>query len=66
MDALSLVRQDHRKVENLLERAERLEGDDEEERTVLLGQLRAALYHHVDSEESILYPISTTRSSSTA
>ena len=57
MDALSLVRQDHRKVENLLERAERLEGDDEEERTVLLGQLRAALQHHVDSEESILYPI---------
>jgi hemerythrin-like domain-containing protein len=57
MDALSLVRQDHRKVENLLERAERLESDDEEERTVLLLQLRAALQHHVDSEESILYPI---------
>jgi hemerythrin-like domain-containing protein len=57
MDALHLVRQDHRKVESLLERAERLEGDDEEERTVLLGQLRAALQHHVDSEESILYPI---------
>ena len=61
MDALSLVRQDHRKVENLLERAERLEGDDEEERTVLLGQLRAALHHHVDSVESILYPIGRER-----
>ena len=57
MDALTLVRQDHRKVENLLERVERLEGDDEEERAVLLGQLQAALRHHVDSEEAILYPI---------
>ena len=57
MDALSLVRQDHRKVGNLLERVERLEGDDEEERTVLLVQLQAALQHHVDSEEAILYTI---------
>ena len=57
MDALTLVRQDHRKVENLLERVERLEGDDEEERTVLFGQLQAALQHHVDSEEAILYTI---------
>ena len=57
MDALTLVRQDHRKVENLLERVGRLEGDDEEERTVLLGQLQAALQHHVDSEEAILYTI---------
>jgi hemerythrin-like domain-containing protein len=57
MDALTLVRQDHRKVENLLERVERLEGDDEEERTVLLGQLQAAVGHHVDSEEAVLYPI---------
>jgi hemerythrin-like domain-containing protein len=57
MDALTLVRQDHRKVENLLERVERLEGDDAEERGVLIGQLQAALRHHVDSEEAILYPI---------
>jgi hemerythrin-like domain-containing protein len=57
MDALTLVRQDHRKVQNLLERVQRVEGDDEEERTVLLGQLQAALQHHVDSEEAILYPI---------
>jgi hemerythrin-like domain-containing protein len=57
MDALTLVRQDHRKVGNLLERVERLEGDDEEERTVLLGQLQAAVGHHVDSEEAVLYPI---------
>jgi hemerythrin-like domain-containing protein len=57
MDALTLVRQDHRKVGNLLERVERLEGDDGAERTVLLGQLQAALQHHVDSEEAILYAI---------
>jgi len=57
MDALILVRQDHRRVENLLERVGRLEGDDAEERIVLLGQLQAALRHHVDSEEAILYTI---------
>jgi hemerythrin-like domain-containing protein len=57
MDALTLVRQDHRKLEALLERCERLDVDDEEERAVLLGQLQATLRHHVDQEESILYPI---------
>jgi hemerythrin-like domain-containing protein len=57
MDALTLVRQEHRKVEGLLERSERLEGADEEERAVLIGQLQAALRHHVDQEEAILYMI---------
>jgi hemerythrin-like domain-containing protein len=57
MDALTLVRQDHRKLEALLERCEQLDGDDEEERAVLLGQLRAALRHHIGQEESILYTI---------
>ena len=57
MDALTLVRQEHRKVEGLLERAGRLEGDDEEERAVLIGQLQAALRHHVDQEEVILFTI---------
>ncbi|HJU02240.1 MAG TPA: hemerythrin domain-containing protein [Actinomycetes bacterium] len=57
MDALTLVRQDHRRVENLLERVERLEGDAPRERGVLLGQLQAALRHHVDAEEAILYTI---------
>jgi hemerythrin-like domain-containing protein len=57
MDALTLVIQDHRKLEALLERCEQLDGDDEEERAVLLGQLRAALRHHIDQEESILYTI---------
>lgn len=57
MDALTLVRQDHRRLENLLGRVERLEEDDAEERVVLLGQLQAALSHHVDAEEAILYTI---------
>jgi hemerythrin-like domain-containing protein len=56
MDALTLVRQDHRKLEGLLERAEQLGGDDEE-RDVLLGQLQSALRRHIDQEESILYTI---------
>ena len=57
MDALTLVRQDHKRVENLLERVERLDGDVPGERAVLLGQLQAALRHHVDAEEAILYTI---------
>ena len=57
MDALTLVRQEHRKVEGLLERSERLEEDDEDERAVLIGQLQAALRLHVDQEEIILYTI---------
>jgi hemerythrin-like domain-containing protein len=57
MDALTMVRQDHQKLEGLLDRCERLEGVDEKERAVLLGQLRAAIRHHVDQEESILYTI---------
>jgi hemerythrin-like domain-containing protein len=57
MDALTLVRQDNRKLEALLERCERLDEVDAEERAVLLGQLQATLRHHVDQEESILYAI---------
>jgi hemerythrin-like domain-containing protein len=57
MDALTLVRQDHRRLENLLDRVDRLKGDDAEERVVLLGQLQATLSHHVDIEEAILYTI---------
>jgi hemerythrin-like domain-containing protein len=56
MDALTLVREDHRRLEALLERCERLDGDDGD-REALLGQLQAALRHHVDQEESILYMI---------
>lgn len=56
MDALTLVREDHRRLEALLERLERLDGDDGD-REALLGQLQSAIRHHVDQEESILYTI---------
>ncbi len=56
MDALTLVREDHRRLEALLERCERLDGDDGD-REALLGQLQAAIRHHVDQEESILFTI---------
>jgi hemerythrin-like domain-containing protein len=57
MDALTLVRQEHRKLEELLARCRRLDGETEVERALLLDQLQAALRHHVDQEESILYTI---------
>jgi hemerythrin-like domain-containing protein len=58
MDALTLVRQDHRRIEELLEQCERLAGNgDRHELGVLLGQLLAAIRHHIDQEESILYTI---------
>jgi hemerythrin-like domain-containing protein len=58
MDALTLVRQDHLRIEGLLERCEQLAGsEDRHERDVLFGQLLSAIRHHIDQEESILYPI---------
>ncbi|HYN19238.1 MAG TPA: hemerythrin domain-containing protein, partial [Actinomycetes bacterium] len=57
MDALTLVRQDHRKLEGLLERLGQATGDEVQERAVLIGQLKAALGQHVDQEEGFLYPI---------
>jgi hemerythrin-like domain-containing protein len=58
MDALTLVRQDHRRIEELLEQCERLAGNgDRHEFGVLLDQLLAAIRHHIDQEESILYTI---------
>jgi hemerythrin-like domain-containing protein len=57
MDALTLVRQDHRELEGLLERCERLDEHAEDGRAVLLGQLTAAVRQHVDQEEAILYAI---------
>ena len=57
MDALTLVRQDHRKLEGLLERFGQSDRGAVEERAVLLEQLRAAVANHLDREEGILYPI---------
>jgi hemerythrin-like domain-containing protein len=57
MDALTLVREEHRRLEGLLERCEQLGQDAGDERAVLVGQFQAALRHHVDQEEPILYTI---------
>jgi hemerythrin-like domain-containing protein len=54
MDALTLVRQEHRRLEGLLERCQRL---GEGAGAVLLDQLQDALRRHVDQEEPILYTI---------
>jgi hemerythrin-like domain-containing protein len=54
MDALTLVRQDHHKLEELLQRCERLDGGGRGEREAL-QELQAAVRHHVDQEEVILY-----------
>jgi hemerythrin-like domain-containing protein len=56
MDALTLVREEHRRLEGLLERCQRSE-QDTDGRAALLGQFQAALRHHVDQEEPILYTI---------
>jgi hemerythrin-like domain-containing protein len=58
MDAMTMVRQDQRKIEGLLERVEQLGGnEDRHERDVLLSQLLSAIQRHIDQEESILYAI---------
>jgi hemerythrin-like domain-containing protein len=57
MDALTLVREEHRKLEELLERCERLDGHALHQRASPLRQLHDALRHHVDQEEAILYTI---------
>jgi hemerythrin-like domain-containing protein len=56
VDAIGLVRQDHRRLEALLERCEQADRDGAEERAVLVDQLHSAVRHHVEEEESILYP----------
>jgi hemerythrin-like domain-containing protein len=54
MDALTRVREDHRRLEELLARCEHGHGDG---RRTALAELRSAVAHHVDQEEHILYPI---------
>jgi hemerythrin-like domain-containing protein len=63
MDALGLLREDHRRLEELLERLERDDRSDPRGRARLIGQVRAALRQHVDQEEGLLYPAFEARAS---
>jgi hemerythrin-like domain-containing protein len=56
MDALTLVRQDHHRLEELLQRCEGQDGHGRGDREAL-RQVQAAIRHHVDQEETILYTI---------
>jgi hemerythrin-like domain-containing protein len=56
MDALTLVRQDHHKLEELLQRCEGQDGHGRGDREAL-RQVQIAIRHHVDQEETILYTI---------
>lgn len=51
-----MVRQDHRNLEALLARCEQIGAGSAAERAALVGQLVTALRHHVDEEETLLYP----------
>jgi hemerythrin-like domain-containing protein len=57
MDALSLVRENHRRLEGLLERLERAGGAAAGDGDDRLEQFRTAVAHHLDQEEGVLYPI---------
>jgi hemerythrin-like domain-containing protein len=55
-DALSALREDHRRLESLLEQLERAGGEPAEERAVLARQVRAQIERHVSVEDGIFYP----------
>ena len=55
MDALTLVLEDHRRIEALLERFDR--GGGNRQREALLRELPAAIRRHIDQEEAILFTI---------
>jgi hemerythrin-like domain-containing protein len=57
MDAQSLVRENHRRLEGLLERLERAGGAAAGDGDDRLEQFRTAVAHHLDQEEGVLYPI---------
>jgi hemerythrin-like domain-containing protein len=63
MDALGLLREDHRRLEGLLERLEGADRSDLDGRAALVGQVRTAVRQHVDQEEGMLYPAFEARAS---
>ena len=53
MDALELLKQDHAKVKELLDKAASAEG---EERTVMFEKIKTELETHAGIEEKVFYP----------
>jgi hemerythrin superfamily protein len=56
MDVINLIMSDHRAVEKLFDKLEKVEKDQQEERLQLLKQVQALLVPHSKAEESIVYP----------
>ena len=56
MDVINLIMSDHRAVEKLFDKLEKVEKDQQAERLQLLQQVRALLIPHAKAEEEIVYP----------
>jgi hemerythrin superfamily protein len=56
MDVINLIMSDHRAVEKVFDKLEKVEKDQQEERLQLLQQVRALLIPHSKAEEAIVYP----------
>ena len=56
MNALDLLKEDHRKVEKLLEKMDDTSEDDVSKRKELFGEFTAEMQAHEIIEEEILYP----------
>jgi len=54
MDALELLKQDHRKVKELFEQAEGTE--DQKEKTKIFSEIQTELETHARIEETVFYP----------
>ncbi len=56
MDVISLIMSDHRAIEKIFDKLEKVEKDEQEELIQLLKQVQALLMPHSKAEESIVYP----------
>ena len=56
MDVINLIMSDHRAVEKIFDKLEKVEKDQQAERLQLLQQVRALLIPHAKAEEEIVYP----------
>jgi hemerythrin superfamily protein len=56
MDVINLIMSDHRAVEKIFDKLEKVDKDAQEQRLQLLQQVRALLIPHAKAEEEIVYP----------